>query len=164
MPDFLARAALLGLGLALATPAQAIECWDGEDIAAARLKEFQIGVMVTQLRCKSTGFDFGEKYRVMLEKNRATLVSATEHLVSHMEGTPEDKAARHYDTYQTDAGNRYSNDRLTFETCKLFGEVSAHLGRPDSTPDDLLSYAWALVPDPLVEGERCPAAPITLTE
>jgi hypothetical protein len=162
--DPVLRLLAAGLCLAAATPALAVECWDGDDVAAARLQEFQVAMMVTQLRCRATGYDFGQDYQRMMAHNDAALSAATGRLEQHLEGTPEDRQAHLMDDYSTDVGNRYSGERLTYGVCKMFGDVSKELARDASTPDDLMTYAWALVPEPLIEGETCPASPIALAK
>ena len=154
-----AAAALIAAVLPCASVAaqQGLPCWDRAAVEAARINEFNVGVMVYRLRCKVARRDFDGFYYRFSARHLETL-RAAEAVVRRQLGGDTREAARRYDTYSTTLANSHSHGPASGTTCQLFTDVTARLGDPGSDPEELAGMAWALVQVPYIPGERCPGS------
>lgn len=98
---------LAAIAALLATPAQA-NCWSKEAVAAAKIREFETMLMVSALRCRSSGKDFLARYNHFVREGRPLLTQVN--TVLRAQFTADHGAARGlnaYDGFVTSLANRY---------------------------------------------------------
>jgi|GEM_PF-2946362 len=146
---------LVPLAAMAATPAQsASTCWDNEAVGAARVMEFQIAMMIATLRCTALNLDLEGDFKRFAESNKIVLKDADLRLKKQFGGTGRVSHAS-YQNFQTTVSNRHSYRDPTVQTCTLFRDVAAELGKADTSAATLTSFANALIPEPWIEGDRC---------
>jgi hypothetical protein len=150
-----ARLCLLPLAAMAASPAQsATTCWDNDAVGAARIMEFQIAMMIATLRCTSLNMDIEADFKRFADANKSVLKEADTRLKKQFGGTSK---ASHivYQNYQTRVSNQHSNRDSTIQSCTLFRDVAAELGKSETSAETFVSFASALVPEPWIDGVRC---------
>lgn len=106
----LGKSGFMGLAVVaalLATPAQA-NCWTKEAVAAAKIREFETMLMVSALRCRTSGRDFLARYNQFVREGRPILTQVNEALRTQF--TADYGAGRGlnaYDGFVTSIANRY---------------------------------------------------------
>ena len=154
-------AATLGLmlGLIAANTAHAAahtaNCLNADVVEAARIQEFHAGMLVTQLRCRMIGVDFGPSLIRFETTQGQALIAAEDRLTRHFNAQP-DHTGHDVDDFTTRLGNRYGTGALTLSLCGVFHDVAEELGKSE-TPGSMLSYyAKAMVPEPPRVPGTCP--------
>lgn len=119
------------LSLSLATPAAAQNCWNGEAVKAAKVRDLQTLLMVGALQCRSTQYDVLGNYNRFVKAHRTTISAHNDVLKTHFIRTGK---ARDYDRFTTAMANGHSaeaaNPAFCRETAALAEEV-AGLGRAE---------------------------------
>lgn len=150
-----ARLCILPLLALVATPAQsAVSCWDSETVTAARIMEFQIAMMIATLRCTALNMDLEGDFKRFADTNKIVLKEADLRMKKQFGGTGKVSHVS-YQNYQTRVSNQHSNRDATIQTCTLFREVAAELGKSETSPETFVSFANALIPEPILGGDRC---------
>ncbi len=90
--------------LAVSTPAQAT-CWSAHAVAAAQVRDLETMLMVSALRCRSSGTDFLGSYNQFVRSSRAALMQANTQLRAHF--VAAGSGLNGYDRYVTALANRY---------------------------------------------------------
>lgn len=146
---------LAALAALLATPAQAA-CWSKDAIAAAKVREFETMLMVSALRCRTSGRDFLARYNQFVRQGRPVLVRANETLRAQFSaeyGTARGLNA--YDGFVTSLANRYGAGTDGLSCADLSDITSAALAGSGSLAN-LERLADAADIRPKV-GRPCPA-------
>lgn len=139
------------------TGAQAQSCWDQQAVEAAQIREFDIMLMVSALRCQVKGVDFVADYNRFVVGNKAVLVGANDQIRGHFNTAMGGKAALDaYDQMSTAMANRYGNGGVS-DDCETLRAIAtgATVATPESTRAFLLANAQRVGMDPALSGGRC---------
>ncbi|MET0363959.1 MAG: hypothetical protein ABW169_04840 [Sphingobium sp.] len=147
--------ALAAMALTTASAGQAATCWNGERLAAARIAEFNTAMMVTTLRCSLINIDIRASYDAFIVNYKSRLQGADDTLKRQFEEPQGGAGEKNYHQFYTQIGNRYGAAKTDSAQCALFSAVAAELARAGRNDETLDKYAFALVPNPAISGERC---------
>lgn len=159
-------AVMLAAGLGQAQAA----CWADRNVENAQIRQFDILLMVSALRCQVRGVDFVTDYNAFVIRNRPILVGANDEILKHFNSELGGKAALGaYDRMSTGMANQFGNGG-GFDDCEAL-RVMVRSATPVDTPatrDALLGQAQRSGMDPLLPGARCaiaaapaPAVPVS---
>lgn len=138
------------IGLAVASPANALGCLDKMTLTAARLHEFATLMMAVKLRCKTIGIDMSDDYDAMFAAHRAVFAAADRRLRAFFADNP-----RSFDAYSTRLGNRFGGGATEVANCNRFDKVARDLAaKPDAA--SLGKVIYKMVATPHIEGVECP--------
>lgn len=140
----IATAMAAALGLITSNIALA-QCEDPAIVEAARMQEFNTGMLVTQLRCRNVGLDFGAALIRFQTARGKPLIAAEQTLNRHFKAQPGYNP-HDIDNFTTKLGNRYGTGALTLSLCGVFRDVAEELGKPETAEAMLQYYARAMVP------------------
>lgn len=150
------KGAMLAAALSLlaSTAAQAATCADTSVIEASRIQEFHTGMLVTQMRCRTAGLDFGPSLIAFETVMGKQLIDAEKRVGGHL--AAQDGAGAHdLDNFVTRLGNKYGQGPLTLTSCAAFRDVADALAREDAGDATLAFYARAMVPTPPLATAAC---------
>lgn len=151
-------AGAVALVACLVTPAQAA-CWQQQEVEAAQIREFDIMLMVSALRCQVKGQDFVADYNAFVVSNRPVLVSVNDTLLRHFNTAQPGKAAlAAYDSFGTTMANQFGNGGGMSEDCaELRAMAVAATASADapSSRERLLGAAQRAGMEPGLPGGRC---------
>lgn len=147
-------AALLAATMPLA-PATAATCWKPAAVEAAQIRDFEMMLMVSALRCRSTGNNFLAAYNRFVREKRIALTGVNDELREHfrtMVGPVGALGA--YDNYVTSLANVYGAgaDGLA---CRDLQSITDAANALPPTRSALLELADAAGVSPHLSGARC---------
>jgi hypothetical protein len=149
---FLAAAVLAASSIAV-TPAQAQSCWGPQAVAAAKLRNLDIMLMVTALRCRMGADNFQPAYYDFAAAHQAELNVANGVLRAQFDGGGATAANRALDRMSTSIANGYGLGHPELG-CRELGQVTRDLAAT-RVNGALLQAADALVGAPAIPGGQC---------
>ena len=149
---FFAAAMLAATGI-VATPAQAQSCWGPQAVAAAKLRNLDIMLMVTALRCRKGADNFQPDYYSFSAAHQAELNVANGVLRAQLTGGGATAANRALDRMSTSIANSYGLGHPDLG-CSELRKVTRDLATT-RTSGALLQAADALVGAPAIPGGQC---------
>jgi hypothetical protein len=147
----------LALGAAMASPVQANGCWDRYSVEAAQIRQFDIMLMVSSLRCQLKGVEFVRDYNAFVVSNRAVLIGANDAVLRHFNsGMGGQAALTAYDRFSTAIANSFGNAD-TAPDCATIKEMVIAATASDglSTRERVLGWAQQAGMDPVLAEGRC---------
>jgi hypothetical protein len=152
MQKFVAAAIAAAMPLA---PASAATCWKPVAVEAAQIRDFEMMLMVSALRCRSTGSNFLAAYNRFIREKREALIQVNDELREHfrlMAGPVGALGA--YDNYVTQLANVYGAgpDGLA---CRDLQSITDAANALPPTRSALLELADAAGVTPHLSGARC---------
>ena len=139
----------------VAAPAHA-QCWNADQIAAAKVRDMETMLMVSSLRCRADHRQMIGQYNAFVVKSRAALNQVNDTLKAHF--TEEVGARRSldaYDSYVTRIANRYGAgaDGLS---CDDLSDITVAALNENATFAALSDLADRADVRPVIEGGACP--------
>jgi hypothetical protein len=129
------------LAFANAQPAFAAACWKRASAEAAQVKQFDIMLMVSTLRCHGKGVDFADDYNRFVIAKRPVLRGVGEEIVLRFKGAMTAKAALDaYDKMGVVMANKYGNGVAGMD-CEAIRGVLGMANDAQATRADLLLLA-----------------------
>ena len=154
MRKFLTAAAVLAAStMAMSTPVQAQACWDANAVNAAKVRNLDIMLMVTALRCRMGPDNFQPDYYAFAAAHQTELNVANGVIRAQFGGGGAKAAARALDKMSTVIANGYGVGHPHLG-CKELRQITRDLGA-SRVPGSLLAAADALVATPVVPGSAC---------
>lgn len=150
---YLAAAILAVTGLVAAAPAQAQACWGTEAVNAAKLRNLDIMLMVTALRCRMGADDFQPDYYAFSAAHQAELNSANGVLRAQFSGAGATAANRALDRMSTQIANSYGLGHPELG-CHELRQITRDLA-DTQVRGALTDAADALVGAPAIPGGSC---------
>lgn len=147
-------AAVLAATMPLA-PATAATCWKPVAVEAAQIRDFEMMLMVSALRCRATGNNFLAAYNRFIREKRDTLTQVNDELREHFRAVVGPVGALGaYDNYVTGLANVYGAgaDGLA---CRDLQSITDAANALPSTRAALLELADAAGVAPHLSGARC---------
>lgn len=147
-------AALLAATMPLA-PATAATCWKTTAVEAAQIRDFEMMLMVSALRCRATGNNFLPAYNRFIREKRDTLTQVNDELREHFRSVVGPVGALGaYDNYVTGLANVYGAgaDGLA---CRDLQSITDAANALQPTRAALLELADAAGITPHLSGARC---------
>jgi hypothetical protein len=138
-----------------ATPAQAA-CWTQDEVGAAKVRDMETMLMVSALRCRSSGHDFLGRYNSFVKSGRAALTLVNDRLRGHFESEVGPKRALDaYDSYVTAIANRYGAgaDGLS---CRDLASIASAAASEGGSVAGLVRLADNADVHPPLKGRVCP--------
>ena len=155
MRKFIAVAALLAASTMVASaPAQAQACWNANAVNAAKVRNLDIMLMVTALRCRMGPDNFQPDYYKFSAAHRAELNVANGMIRAQFAGAGPKAAVRALDKMSVVIANSYGTGHPNLG-CKELRRITSDLAA-SRVPGNLLAAADALVVSPVVPGTACP--------
>ncbi|QGN53742.1 S-adenosyl-L-homocysteine hydrolase [Novosphingobium sp. Gsoil 351] len=151
--SFVAAALLAATSLVGTTPAQAQSCWGTEAVNAAKLRNLDIMLMVTALRCRMGPANFQPDYYRFSAAHQAELNVANGVLRAQFAGGGAAAANRALDKMSTRIANSYGLGHPDLD-CSELRKVTRDLATT-RTRSALLDAADALVGAPAIPGGSC---------
>ncbi|MDP3676003.1 MAG: S-adenosyl-L-homocysteine hydrolase [Novosphingobium sp.] len=149
----LAAAVLAATGIVATAPAQAQSCWGPQAIAAAKMRNLDIMLMVTALRCRKGPDNFQPDYYAFAAAHQAELNVANGVLRAQFTGGGTTAANRALDRMSTSIANSYGVGHPELG-CGELRKVTRDLSTA-RTRGVLLAAADALVGAPAIPGGQC---------
>lgn len=134
------------------------QCWQQPSIEAAQIREFDIMLMVSALRCQVEGVDFVADYNRFVSGNHAVLVAANDELIRHFNAVMGGQDALDaYDRMEVAMANRHGDDGSVGNDCAELRTMAilATVAPFDSTQAFLLASAQRVGMDPPLPGGPC---------
>ena len=155
MRKFIAVAALLAASTMVASaPAQAQACWNANAVNAAKVRNLDIMLMVTALRCRLGPDNFQPDYYKFSAAHQAELNVANGVIRAQFSGVGPKAAVRALDKMSVVIANSYGTGHPNLG-CKELRRITSDLAA-SRVPGNLLAAADALVVSPVVPGTACP--------
>ena len=148
---YLAAAMLAATSLVAATPAQA--CWGGEAVNAAKLRNLDIMLMVTALRCRMGADNYQPDYYNYSAAHQVELNVANGVLRAQVAGAGATVANRALDKMSTGIANSYGLGHPELG-CHELRQITRDLAST-GVRGALLDAADALVGAPTIPGGSC---------
>ena len=156
MNKFIAAAAALAASSLVATaPAQAAACWGPQAVNAAKLRNLDIMLMVTALRCRMGSDNFQPDYYKFSAAHQAELNRANGVIRAQFAGAGPAAANRALDKMSVRIANSYGTGHPELG-CRELRETTRDLAAT-KTPGTLLAAADTLVGAPEIPAASCPA-------
>lgn len=136
-------------------PASAATCWKQQAVEAAQIRDFEMMLMVSALRCRATGNDFLASYNRFIREKRDSLTQVNDELREHFRSAVGPVGALGaYDNYVTGVANSYGGgaDGLACRDLQSITEAAVAL---PPTRAALLELADAAGISPHLSGARC---------
>ncbi|WP_022683192.1 hypothetical protein [Sphingobium bisphenolivorans] len=147
-------AAALAATMSLA-PASAATCWKTTEVEAAQIRDFDMMLMVSALRCRSTGHDFLASYNRFVREKRSALTQVNDELREHFRvAVGPVGALGAYDDYVTGLANLYGAGADGLACRDLSSIADAANALPESRAA-ILELADAAGITPHLSGPRC---------
>lgn len=140
----------------VAAPAQA-SCWKADQVAAAKVRDLETMLMVSALRCRSSG-NMLARYNKFVVRARPALTQVNDTLRSHFaESVGQSRALNAYDSYVTRVANRYGAgaDGLS---CNDLSSITDAAASERPSFEALAALAERAGVQPLLDGGRCAVA------
>ncbi|MET0372317.1 MAG: hypothetical protein ABW039_13200 [Sphingobium sp.] len=138
-------------------PASAATCWTPAAVEAAQVRDFEMMLMVSALRCRSTANNFLPAYNRFVQEKRAALTEVNEELRSHFQSIVGKGAALGaYDNYVTGIANSYGSGAQGLG-CRDMESLTAAANALPPTRSGLLQLARAADTKPRLAGAACEA-------
>jgi hypothetical protein len=147
----------LALCGALTAPAQAAACWNARTIEAAQIRQFDIMLMVSALRCQVKGVDFVADYNAFVRSNRSVLVGTNAEILRHFNAEMGGRAAlTAYDRLGTAMANQFGNGGVS-EDCETLRAIAREATATYAPPsrEQLLGAAQQVGMEPTLPGAPC---------
>jgi hypothetical protein len=138
-------------------PAQAA-CWTSGELAAAKIRDLEMMLMVSALRCRATGHDFLGKYNQFVRNSRPALTDANERLRGHFVAeVGAQRGLNAYDSYVTSMANQYGAgaDGLN---CRDLASIAAAAVSGGTSFSSLHALAERADVRPRISGRACPVS------
>jgi len=140
------------------TSVRASACWDTPTQVAARVYEFHVRVSIAELRCHAINRPIDAPLIGYYARYRQQIEAAEAHLKGKLvDDSGGGRAA--LNQYMSGLGNRYGADKSSASFCESLRDMLTELAKPESTEDDLHTYALLLVREPLIYGLCAKLAP-----
>lgn len=149
----LAAAVLAATGIVAAMPAQAQSCWGPHAVAAAKLRNLDIMLMVTALRCRMGADNFQPDYYAFSAAHQAELNVANAVLRAQFAGGGTTAATRALDKMSVVIANSYGIGHPNLG-CAELRRVTRDLAAT-RVSGALLDAADSLVAAPSIPGGSC---------
>ena len=150
---YLAAAILAATSLVAAAPAQAQSCWGTEAVNAAKLRNLDIMLMVTALRCRMGADNFQPDYYDFSAAHQAELNVANGVLRAQFTGGGATAAERALDKMSTGIANSFGLGHAELG-CHELRQITRDLAG-SRVSGALLDAADALVGAPVIPGGSC---------
>ena len=148
-----AAAMLAAASVLITTPAQAQSCWGSEAVNAAKLRNLDIMLMVTALRCRMGADNFQPDYYDFSAAHQAEFSVANSVLRAQFTGGGEIAANRALDRMSTGIANSFGLGHPELG-CHELRQVTRDLATTQ-VRGALLDAADALVGAPAIPGGSC---------
>lgn len=153
MPRPLIAAALAVLFAAQPAAAATLPCQTPAELAAMRLRQLQVELMVAALNCHGASFDYRGTYAIFIRNTRPDLARNAQQLQAMFTRAGMGDGA--IDHYQTELSNRAQVKSLSDQDyCGHLASIMADAAR--LPPTELGTYAARMIPAPL-GAKACPA-------
>ena len=150
---YLAAAILAATSLVATSPARAQSCWGTEAVNAAKLRNLDIMLMVTALRCRMGADNFQPDYYTFSAAHQAELNVANGVLRAQFTGSGTTAANRALDRMSTGIANSFGLGHPELG-CHELRQVTRDLATTQ-VRGALLDAADALVGAPAIPGGSC---------
>ena len=150
---YLAAAMLAASSLVASAPVQAQSCWGPQAVAAAKLRNLDIMLMVTALRCRKGADNFQPDYYNFSAAHQAELNVANGVLRAQFAGGGATAANRALDKMSVVIANSYGVGHPNMG-CRELRQVTRDLATT-RVGGALLNAADALVGQPAIPGGQC---------
>lgn len=147
-------AAALAATMPLA-PAQAATCWKPVAVEAAQIRDFEMMLMVSALRCRSTANNFLPAYNRFIREKRDALTQVNDELREHFRSVAGPLGAlAAYDNYVTGLANVYGAgaDGLA---CRDLQSITDAANALPASRSAIMELADAAGISPHLSGARC---------
>ena len=108
----------------MAAPANAMGCWNHEQVDAAKVRDLQSRLMVAALRCHAMGFDVSRAYNSFVGANETTLKGANGVLKAHFASNYGSAGPAEYDRFATALANHYGDESTSGRLCGAVRETA----------------------------------------
>ena len=138
-------------------PASAASCWKPVAVEAAQIRDFEMMLMVSALRCRATGNNFLPAYNRFIRDKRDALTQVNDELRDHFRSEVGPVGALGaYDNYVTGLANIYGAgaDGLA---CRDLQSITDAANALPASRSALLELADAAGVIPHLSGARCDA-------
>lgn len=137
------------------TPATAASCWKKTAVEAAQVRDFEMMLMVSALRCRATGSNFLPAYNRFVQEKRAALTQINDELREHFRSVVGPVGALGaYDNYVTGLANLYGAGAEGL-ACRDLQSITDAANALPPTRAALLELADAAGISPHLSGARC---------
>jgi hypothetical protein len=147
---------LAAFWLAASTPAHAMECWNSQKAAAARVRDLQSRLMVASMRCGAMKIDIIPAYNAFVSINRSTIQAANDLIKAQFAAEYGEQSQAEYDRFTTVLANAYGGDTTSVEACAKMVGFAAEAVAAQGNAQSLLTLAEKMGPAPELPGGTCP--------
>lgn len=152
MKKFVAAAIAAVMPLA---PASAAPCWNKVAVEAAQIRDFEMMLMVSALRCRATGSNFLASYNRFIREKRDALTQVNDELREHFRSVAGPVGALGaYDNYVTGLANVYGAGAEGLG-CRDLQSITDAANALAPTRSALLELSDAAGITPHLSGARC---------
>lgn len=141
--------------IGIAQPALAQSCWHDRVTEAAQVRQFDIMLMVSALRCQAKGVDIVPDYNAFVVQHRTVLTILNDQIRAHMNGYMGGRAALDaYDRFGTVMANQFGNGGAVTD-CEELRMMARNAAIMPSSRESLVALAQRNGMEPPLPGQRC---------
>lgn len=149
--------AALAATLTILPAAAQARCWSSADIDAARVRDFQTGLMIASEQCKGSGQGAAVAYGAFLSSNSRALSAMNQRLKARfVTAYGVDEGMRRLRDYVASLAGAYREQTVTPETCAGVAALMREAAASDGSVTGLLRIADRLEVAPALPGGVCP--------
>lgn len=135
------------------------DCWSGQEVAAAKIRNLQSMLMVAALRCHGSQVDVLADYNRFVNANRAAIVQANNSLKSYFTRTSGGaEGQRRYDRFTTALANTFGAGGSDGETCSDMASIARTAQDARGSFAQLVQIADREGLEPAMPTRNCPMA------
>jgi len=142
--------------ICVAQPAYgAMGCWNGTQVAAAKIRDLQSRLMVASLRCQAMGVSIVPAYNRFVRANRTTIQGANGVIMAQFRAGHGSQAQTHYDRFATALANVYGADATDGDVCGEMAAVAEEAAAAEGDIPRLIAIADRFGVSPALPGGEC---------
>jgi len=131
-------------------------CWTPAEADAAKVRDLQMRLMVSALRCSKSQDNFLSEYNSFIRNKRSLLTVSNKLIRSHFgKGKTERQGLNAYDRYSVSLANHYGAGTGDFQNCAKMKAMAVTANASNGNMKSLVRVAYLNGLSPKLPGGRC---------
>ncbi|MDB5699783.1 MAG: hypothetical protein JWN69_2587 [Alphaproteobacteria bacterium] len=150
-----ACAAVVAAGFFMQPAQAAMNCWNPQHVAAAKIRDLQSRLMVATMRCNAMGINVLPAYNDFVRTNRSTIQDANGVIKAQFAKGFGAGGQTEYDRFTTVLANAYGADPTSASICRETASRAHEAVAAQGDVQRLLEIADSMGSEPSLPGGRC---------
>lgn len=148
-------AAVIAAGFFMQPAHAAMNCWNAQHVAAAKIRDLQSRLMVATMRCNAMGINVLPAYNEFVRTNRGTIQDANGVIKAQFAKGFGARGQTEYDRFTTVLANAYGAEPTNATVCRETAERAQDAVAARGDVQRLLDIANSMGSEPSLPGGRC---------